>query len=138
MSGATGRCRRPPSAARRWRCLVREVFDADLAHQGVHAGVELVRSIMRDLGLVACQPRPYRATTLPDAAAAGTADLVAGDFTADAPGAKLVGSGGRGESHPPAPTEPCVTVSRHTAPTIQLAGTLSSTPSARTDRSHGW
>jgi transposase InsO family protein len=46
---------------------------------------------MRTEGLVACQPRPYRATTTPDAAAAATADLVARDFTADAPGVKLVG-----------------------------------------------
>jgi transposase len=30
-------------------------------------------------------------------------------------------SGGRGESHPPAPAEPCVTVSRHTALTILSA-----------------
>src|SRR5664280_1523024 len=30
-------------------------------------------------------------------------------------------SGGRGESHPPAPTEPCVTVSRHTALPIMSA-----------------
>lgn len=83
--------------------LVREVFDdydgtyghrrvhAQLGREGVDAGVELVRSIMREQGLVACQPRPYRATTTPDAAAAATADLVARDFTADAPGVKLVG-----------------------------------------------
>lgn len=83
--------------------LVREVFDdydgtyghrrvhAQLGREGVDAGVELVRSIMRAEGLVACQPRPYRATTTPDAAAAATADLVARDFTADAPGVKLVG-----------------------------------------------
>lgn len=37
------------------------------------------------------------------------------DFTADAPGHHLVRSGSRRESHPPAPTEPCVTVSRYTA-----------------------
>lgn len=64
---------------------------AELARQGVDAGPELVRSIMRAEGLVACQPRPYRATTTPDDAAAATADLVARDFTADAPGIKLVG-----------------------------------------------
>ena len=73
--------------------LIRGIFDdhdgtyghrrvhAQLARQGVEAGVELVRSIMRVEGLVACQPRPYRATTTPDDAAASTADLVARDFT---------------------------------------------------------
>jgi len=40
---------------------------------------------------VACQPRPWRVTTVPDAYAEPTADLVDGDFTAPAPGAKLVG-----------------------------------------------
>ena len=33
---------------------------AELARQGVEAGPELVRSLMRELGLVACQPRPRR------------------------------------------------------------------------------
>lgn len=83
--------------------LIGEVFDehdgtygyrrvhAQLARQGIDVGVELVRSIMRAAGLEACQPRPWRTTTTPDAAAAGTGDLVARDFTADAPGVKLVG-----------------------------------------------
>ena len=33
---------------------------ADLAAWGVPAGPELVRSIMRELGLEPCQPRPWR------------------------------------------------------------------------------
>ena len=33
---------------------------ADLVAWGVAAGPELVRSIMRELGLEACQPRPWR------------------------------------------------------------------------------
>jgi transposase InsO family protein len=98
---------RPASATTERRAaltaLIREIFDANdgtyghrrvhaqLARQGVEAGVELVRSIMRAEGLVACQPRPYRATTTPDDAAAATADLLARDFTANAPGVKLVG-----------------------------------------------
>ena len=98
---------RPASATAQRRealtALIGEVFDehegaygyrrvhAQLARQGVDVGVELVRSIMRAAGLEACQPRPWRTTTTPDAAAAGTADLVARDFTADAPGVKLVG-----------------------------------------------
>jgi putative transposase len=32
----------------------------DLAEWGVQAGPELVRSLMRELGLEACQPRPWR------------------------------------------------------------------------------
>ena len=31
-----------------------------LARWGVQAGLELVRALMRELGLVACQPRPWR------------------------------------------------------------------------------
>lgn len=63
----------------------------DLTQGGVVVGDELVRSTMRDQGLVACQPRPYRATTVSDPTAPGPADLVCRDFTADAPGTKLVG-----------------------------------------------
>src|SRR5262249_44610793 len=40
-------------------------------------------------------------------------------------------SGSPGESHPRAPTEPCATVSRYTAPTIQSGGICVSMPSAR-------
>lgn len=98
---------RPASATAERRAAlttkIREIFDhyggtygyrrvhAQLARRRVEAGPELVRAIMRAEGLVACQPRPYRATTTPDDAAAATADLVARDFTADAPGVKLVG-----------------------------------------------
>jgi len=62
-----------------------------LEHDGVEAGPELVRRIMADEGLVACQPRPFRVTTIADDAAAGPVDLCARDFTAEVPGAKLVG-----------------------------------------------
>lgn len=62
-----------------------------LGREGVEAGPELVRSIMRDAGLVACQPRPYKVTTLADAGKTGPADLCKRDFTAPAPGVKLVG-----------------------------------------------
>ena len=34
-----------------------------LARWGVPAGPELVRALMRELGLVACQPRPWRPST---------------------------------------------------------------------------
>ena len=91
---------------------------------------------MRERGLTPCQPRPFRPTTTVAGDSSATPDLLARNFHADAPGTKLVGSGGRGELHPPAPTEPCVTVSRHTALTIQSARILSSTSSARTVGSH--
>ena len=64
---------------------------AELARQGVEAGPELVRSIMREAGLVACQPRPWR-YSLTDAGPVGDlGDLLERDFTATVPGAKLVG-----------------------------------------------
>jgi putative transposase len=65
---------------------------ADLADHGVACGPELVRALMRQLGLQPCQPRPWRHSLT----AAGDTphhipDLVRRDFTADAPGRKLVG-----------------------------------------------
>jgi putative transposase len=63
-----------------------------LARWGEQASCERVRALMRELDLVPCQPKPYRpATTLADAAAAATPDLVRRDFTAEVPGVKLVG-----------------------------------------------
>jgi putative transposase len=84
--------------------LIQAVFDesdgtygyrrvhAALARQGEGCGPELVRNIMRVLGLVACQPRPWRPTTT-QAGEGGkaVADLVGRDFSADAPGTKMVG-----------------------------------------------
>jgi transposase InsO family protein len=47
---------------------------------------------MRQIGLVACQPRPLRITTEADAeAAANMPDLVTRDFTADRLGVKFIG-----------------------------------------------
>lgn len=99
---------RPQSATaarrERLRVLIRTVFeDSDetygyrrvhalLARQGERCTPELVRSIMRDLGLVPCQPRPWR-HGLTDAGdqPAAIPDLVARDFTATEPGSKMVG-----------------------------------------------
>ena len=65
---------------------------ADLADEGVVCSPELVRRIMREEGLVPCQPRPFRTTTDADAqAAAAIPDLLGRDFTADRPGVKFVG-----------------------------------------------
>jgi hypothetical protein len=64
----------------------------DLADWGVQAGPELVRSVMRELGLEACQPRPWRISlTEGDGQEHDIPDLVQRDFTAGAPGVKLVG-----------------------------------------------
>jgi putative transposase len=64
---------------------------AELARRGVEAGPELVRAVMRAENLVACQPRPWRQTTIGDPDAPTTPDLVRRDFTADTPGMKFVG-----------------------------------------------
>jgi putative transposase len=84
--------------------LVKEFFDAsvqrygyrrihaDLAAAGVPCSTELVRRIMRDEGLVPCQPRPFRVTTQSDPDSPDhIADLVQRDFTATEVGQKYVG-----------------------------------------------
>ena len=97
---------RPASATQQRRDLlkikIKTLFDsfdgtygyrriqAELVRGGEQVGDELVRQLMRELGLVACQPRPYRTTTV-RGAGAPAADLVDRDFTAEAPGTKLVG-----------------------------------------------
>ena len=65
---------------------------ADLVDWGVQASPELVRSLMREMGLEACQPRPWRhCLTQADDEPAAIPDLVERDFTAPRPGVKLVG-----------------------------------------------
>lgn len=65
---------------------------ADLTDESTECSPELVRQIMRQEGLVPCQPRPFRVTTEADAEATATMpDLVKRDFTADRPGVKFVG-----------------------------------------------
>jgi transposase InsO family protein len=63
---------------------------AALVRGGEQASDELVRQLMRELGLVPCQPRPRRSLTAQDAAAGPIPDLVNRDFTADKPGEKMV------------------------------------------------
>jgi transposase InsO family protein len=53
-----------------------------LARWGIQAGLELVRALMRELGLVACQPRPWRPSTTEQGQAGPIPDLVARDFSA--------------------------------------------------------
>jgi putative transposase len=65
---------------------------ADLAAWGVLAGPELVRSVMRELDLQPCQPKPWRfSLTEGDGQEHDIPDLVNRDFTAAAPGEKMVG-----------------------------------------------
>jgi putative transposase len=98
---------RPASATaqrrERLKTIITEVFDdsdgtygyrrvhAVLARSEIAAGPELVRALMRELGLVPCQPRPWRPTTTIAGDAGEVPDLVRRDFTASAPGTKLVG-----------------------------------------------
>jgi len=65
---------------------------SDLVDWGVPGGPELVRSLMRELGLEPCQPKPWRfSLTEGDGQEHDIPDLVKRDFTADAPGEKMVG-----------------------------------------------
>jgi transposase InsO family protein len=95
-----------PTAQRRVRLtrLILAIFDdsdgtygyrrihASLARQGDDCGPELVRDIMRELGLVPCQPRRWRPTTTRAGRGAEVVpDLVNRNFTANAQGTKMVG-----------------------------------------------
>ncbi len=64
---------------------------AELVAWGYQVDDETVRAIMREEGLVACQPRPFRPTTTIAGDAAGIPDLLGRDFSATEPGARLVG-----------------------------------------------
>src|SRR5690348_6636917 len=65
---------------------------ADLVAWGVPAGPQLVRSVMRELGLGACQPKPWRfSLTEGDGQEHDIPDLLKRDFTAGAPGGKMAG-----------------------------------------------
>jgi transposase InsO family protein len=65
---------------------------AVLARSGHACSPELVRALVGELGLQPCQPRPWRYTlTDQDPAAGPIPDLVNRDFTASAPGEKMVG-----------------------------------------------
>ena len=73
---------------RRVHAVLARSHDSEVAS----SSLKLVGSLMAELGLSGCQPRPYKTTTEPDPdAPAAPADLVRRDFTAEAPGVKLVG-----------------------------------------------
>lgn len=87
----------------RFERLIRKIFvdsDSTYGYRRIHAQLlrdgeqiddDTVRVIMRDMGLEPCQPKPFRPTTTVAGDAAELPDLVARDFTATAPGRKLVG-----------------------------------------------
>jgi putative transposase len=64
---------------------------AALGRRGIACSVGLVADLMRELGLAAVQPRAYQRTTLPGNAPVPAPDLLERDFTATAPGQRLVG-----------------------------------------------
>lgn len=63
---------------------------AALARMGEEASPELVRALMRELGLVACQPRAFQPVTTIASDTTAVPDLLQRDFTAVVPGTKLV------------------------------------------------
>lgn len=100
--------KRPESATHQRRELlklkIRALFDANneeygyrrihqaLVRGGERCCAELVRRLMRELGLQPCQPRPWRhSLTEQDGQAHDIPDLVRRDFTAERPGQKMVG-----------------------------------------------
>ena len=98
---------RPPTAAAERRELlglkVKAIFDDSrgtygarrvarvLRHAGEVVSLRLIRRLMAELGLVPAAPRPYKRTTIADKALAAIADHLGRDFSAAAPGVKLVG-----------------------------------------------
>jgi putative transposase len=64
---------------------------AALNRAGIECSIGLVADLMRELGLTAVQPRAYKRTTVPGNAPVQAPDLLERDFTADAPGQRLVG-----------------------------------------------
>lgn len=87
----------------RLKVMITAVFDANhetygyrrihavLKRSGEQATPELVRRLMRDLGLQTCQPRPWRPATTEADYHHRIPDLVGRDFTAAEPGRKFVG-----------------------------------------------
>jgi transposase InsO family protein len=64
---------------------------AQLNRDGHPCSVGLAADLMRELGLRACQPRAYKRTTVPGEEPVASPDLIGRDFTAAAPGQRLVG-----------------------------------------------
>ncbi|MDX3458789.1 IS3 family transposase [Streptomyces sp. ME02-8801-2C] len=127
--------------------LAHEITVLHLASRGVygvpriHAGLrrlghrvnrKRIERVMRERGISGVTRRKRRSLTRPAKRAVPAPDLLGRDFTASAPGMKLVGSGSQREFHPPAPTEPCVTVSRYTALVTLITRNYGTGANART------
>jgi transposase InsO family protein len=98
---------RPESAAAQRRGLLKikiealfyandETYGYRRMHQalvrgGEQVGDELVRKLMRELGLEPCQPRPWRHSLTEQGPSGPIPDLVNRDFSAGFPGQKMVG-----------------------------------------------
>jgi putative transposase len=99
---------RPQSAASKRRELLKikmkalfEANNEEYGYRRMHRALvrggedcceELVRQLMRELGLEPCQPKPWRRSlTEQDGEAGPIPDRVNRDFTADKPGLKMVG-----------------------------------------------
>ena len=86
----------------RLKLMIQAAFDANhetygyrrihamLARSGEQVSPELVRQLMRELGLRPVQPRPWRPVTTVAGVPGGIPDLVQRNFTAERPGTKLV------------------------------------------------
>jgi len=99
--------RRPESATAQRRELLKvkigALFEANneeygyrrlhqaLVRGGESVDDETVRQLMRQLGLVPCQPRPWRHSLTEQGPAGPIPDLVNRDFSAEKPGKKMVG-----------------------------------------------
>jgi len=100
-------CHRPLSETGKRRkillSLVGHIFDKNrrvYGHRRIHAVLKnsghrvalgTVAALMRHAGLIAVQRKAYKRTTVADRAAVAATDRVNRDFTASAPGEKLVG-----------------------------------------------
>jgi putative transposase len=71
---------------------VQQVLARSTDPQVASVSLKMVRSVMAELDLHACQPRAYKVTTVQDGSVTlAIPDLLHRDFTSDTPGAKMVG-----------------------------------------------
>lgn len=97
---------RPVSETEKWReelkLMIAAIFDdshgtyghrrihAVLTASGHHVDDDTVRKLMREVGLVPCQPKPWRPSTTEADTGHRIGDLVQRDVTAESPGEKFV------------------------------------------------
>ncbi|WP_214105329.1 IS3 family transposase [Acrocarpospora catenulata] len=105
---------------------------AELRADGQKINEKRVVRVMRKFAITGTRLRRRVRTTVCEPSATPVPDLFGRDFTVGAPGLKYMGSGSRRESHPPAPTEPCVIVSHYTALAILVTRNCGTSASERT------